>query len=411
MGVDIKMRVDVLINERENKGSTRVRIRKEWIIKYYPHPVLLLGPPGVGKSETVRRVADLLAEGMRLELVEYDGRDVEGDVFLFYDLRLTEVEPSELIGVPREENGYMVYKPPKWAVLFSRHPGVLFLDELTNVQREDVIAVAYKLLDGKAGEVRFHPGVWVVAAGNRPEDSVISRLLPAPLMNRLIRVDFDAPRLDEWISYMNAVYGEWDRRVAAYLGRFPDDFIRPPLDAAETLENFPTPRSWTKLACMLPSISRGDGLNPHGGKGRRRGKHGCRGGADGEAVAALCRGLLGEEVADKFLTFIGNPTPSVAEVIRNPELFDGFSIDQKYIFSVMFAEWLSRRVGERVRAALPLLRHLTRHREMLMFVFSSLREEVKGDFFRVLVKSDRETFFPVFREAGNLIARSVDWGV
>ena len=58
------MRVDVLINERKNKSSTRVRIRKEWIIKYYPHPVLLLGPPGVGKSETVRRVADLLAEGM-----------------------------------------------------------------------------------------------------------------------------------------------------------------------------------------------------------------------------------------------------------------------------------------------------------------------------------------------------------
>jgi hypothetical protein len=90
--------------------------------------------------------------------------------FVYVDLRLTECEPSDLIGIPRDVDSSVQYKPLMWARCLSRSAGVLFLDELTNLQRPDVISACYKLLyDRKAGFTAFHEDVLVVAAGNTPE--------------------------------------------------------------------------------------------------------------------------------------------------------------------------------------------------------------------------------------------------
>ncbi|MBS7287550.1 MAG: ATP-binding protein, partial [Candidatus Freyarchaeota archaeon] len=86
------------------------RISDESLMRLYGETLLLLGPPGVGKSETIRRVAMKLAERKGLNFVEFaDGADVDGDVFLFYDLRLTEVEPSDLLGIPMFEGDYVAF--------------------------------------------------------------------------------------------------------------------------------------------------------------------------------------------------------------------------------------------------------------------------------------------------------------
>jgi hypothetical protein len=57
-----------------------------------------------------------------------------------------------------------------WATLHSASPGLLFLDELTWIQREDVWAIVPALvLDKVAGQTAFHKDCLVVAAGNKPE--------------------------------------------------------------------------------------------------------------------------------------------------------------------------------------------------------------------------------------------------
>ena len=359
-------------------------IRNEWVVDFYPTPLLLLGPPGVGKSETVRRIAEKLAISKGLRFVELDHSNfkevlrTEG-VFVFFDLRLTEVEPSDLLGVPREEDGGITYKPQLWSLCFSKHPGVLFLDELTNVQREDVIAAAYKLLlDRRAGNVRFRDDVWVVAAGNRPEDSSVARLLPAPLMDRVTRVDFGLPKIEEWAEYMNA-NGDWDTRVLAYLKRFPEDFLKPPSEP-ETLENFPTPRSWTRVAQWFP---------------RMRSEN---------SREALCTGNLGVEVGGKFLTFIRNPVPSPEELVQNPKKFKELSLDQKYIFTVVLSNWLREDIRRKTKKAVNLVKVMAEDdREFIMLAMITLPTKERAVFFNELVRADRATFMPIFRDIAQFI--------
>jgi len=170
---------------------------------------------------------------------------------VFVDFRLTETEPSDLIGIPRPENGHVTYKPLKWAVVLSKASGILFLDELNMVQRPDVEAITFKILnDRKVGFVKLSDDVMVVSAGNRPEQNPLARPLACPVMGRLLKIDVRTPSIDEWIKWMNWKYGEdWDRTVAVFLKRFPAFFISSP-GSSRTLEVFPEPR---KLSILLKS--------------------------------------------------------------------------------------------------------------------------------------------------------------
>ena len=85
-----------------------------------------------------------------------------------------ECEPSDLLGIPKEVNGAVSFRPLLWARCLSKCAGLLLLDELTNVSRPDVISASYKLIfDRRAGFVKFHEDVFIIACGNRPEYSAV----------------------------------------------------------------------------------------------------------------------------------------------------------------------------------------------------------------------------------------------
>ena len=101
--------------------------------------VLLLGAPGIGKSETVREVAQEIARREGKEFIEYSD-DVANEIlrnpekyFLLVDFRLSEVEPADLIGIPRvqeiDNKPYVQYVPLLWARCLQASSGILFLDE------------------------------------------------------------------------------------------------------------------------------------------------------------------------------------------------------------------------------------------------------------------------------------------
>ncbi len=301
--------------------------------------VLLLGPPGIGKSVLVKEAAAEIAGASGRILVEYKRQRLDGirleevynqpdKYFVFVDLRLTETEPVDLMGRPitisvagRKQ---LVYHPPQWAVLLNEVPGILFLDELTNVQRPDVLAAAYKLIQDKAaGFTAFHPDVQVVAAGNSPEESSLANLLPAPLLNRVYRIVVELPRIHQWIRWMSANSRNCDEKIFAYLLRFPDDFCRVPREG-ETLEGYPTPRSYTFLAQDLVKA--------------------VETGLDRSAIRALCLAALGNEVGEKVFAFWQNPVPSYEEMLDDPAIFNGLGLDQRYIAVVVIGQGLTNRV-------------------------------------------------------------------
>ncbi|MFW6127960.1 MAG: hypothetical protein ACOC6M_02130 [Halobacteriota archaeon] len=296
------------------KAETKIRTRRT---------VCLLGQTGIGKSESCRRVAQRLADDMNKEFVDYDDDNSANMIlndpsryFVFIDFRLSEVEPSDLLGIPQKDNGAVRYAPLLWAKCLSRCAGILMLDEITNIQRPDVMTAAYKLVyDRRAGFLKFNDDVAIIAAGNRPEESAVANMLPSPLVNRMLLIDVNQPKLEEWQDYMNKNYGDdWDKRTFAFLKRFSNEgyFLKPP-QRTETLEGFPTPRAWTHLSLLMHK-----GVN------------------DRDTLS----GLLGNEVGEKLNIFLMTNV-DIEELIERPEKFHGLNLDGKYMATVMLASWIS----------------------------------------------------------------------
>ena len=100
------------------------------------------------------------------------------------------------------------------------------------------------VLDKIAGFTAFHPDTLIIAAGNRPEDASIVRLIHNPLLNRFKVIRVTGATVDGWMHWMQARYGDnWDKRTYAFLKRFESEgYILKTPPEPEGLENFPTPR-------------------------------------------------------------------------------------------------------------------------------------------------------------------------
>ena len=108
-------------------------------------PVMLWGPPGVGKSSIVRELA--AREGIG-----------------FIDIRLSQREPVDLRGlpVPDRERGVV-----DWLLAgeWPRDPdsrGILLFDELTAADRSLQVAAYELILDRRLGDLYRLPPGWLV---------------------------------------------------------------------------------------------------------------------------------------------------------------------------------------------------------------------------------------------------------
>ena len=146
-------------------------------------PVMMWGPPGVGKSQMVAQVA------------EKHGVPV-------IDIRLSQMEPSDLRGIPFRSGEHVEWAVPAMLPDAERHgvEGILFLDEITSAP-PSVSAAAYQLiLDRRLGEYRVPDGWAIFAAGNRQGDRGVTYSMPAPLANRFSHFEVDV-NLDDWVAW------------------------------------------------------------------------------------------------------------------------------------------------------------------------------------------------------------------
>src|SRR4051794_13889254 len=198
------------------------------VVKTMAHrqSLLLLSPPGVGKSDSVRQAADTAGLPCR-------------------SLLGTQIAPEDVSGIPRIVGERSVFCPPRILLPEQPEPFCLFLDELPACAPDIQKAFYSLLLERRLGEHALPPGTWVVAAGNRVEDRALVRSLSSALVNRVtilhVRVD-----VREWLVWARAsrVRGE----VLSFITFMPEALMRPvPTEPVP----FSTPRSWALLSGAL----------------------------------------------------------------------------------------------------------------------------------------------------------------
>ena len=185
-------------------------------------PVMLWGPPGVGKSQIIAQVAARHAAPM-------------------IDIRLSQMEPSDLRGIPFRVDSGVEWAVPAMLPDAKRHGavGILFLDEITSAP-PSVSAAAYQLiLDRRLGAYEVPDGWAIFAAGNRQGDRGVTYTMPAPLANRFSHFEVEA-NLDDWVAW--AYENHIDERLIGFLRFRPERLFD--FDPAHNPVAFPSPRSW-----------------------------------------------------------------------------------------------------------------------------------------------------------------------
>jgi MoxR-like ATPase len=190
------------------------------------HSLLLLAPPGVGKSELVYAAAREAGLPCR-------------------SLLGTQIAPEDVSGVPRIVGERSVFCPPRLLLPERPEPFCLFLDELPACAPDVQKAFYSLLLERRIGEHALPAGTWVVAAGNRIQDRALVRSMSAALVNRLTILHLAAD-VDEWLAWAAAQRVRAD--IRGYVEAMPDALLRavPPEPAP-----FSTPRAWAALSRAL----------------------------------------------------------------------------------------------------------------------------------------------------------------
>lgn len=246
----------------------------------YHTPVMIWGPPGVGKSQLVAQVA----QEHKVPLI---------------DIRLAQLEPSDLRGIPFRVDEQVEWAVPKMLPDASRHgtTGIMFLDEITSATPA-VSAAAYQLiLDRALGEYRVPDGWVIFAAGNRQGDRGVTYSMPTPLANRFTHYDFDV-NLDDWVLW--AHQNKIDERIIAFLRFRPEllfDFD-PALDPVA----FPTPRSWEFAHRALQKFDTGTVIQANA-------LQACVGNAAGVELVAFIDNLENLGDVDEIVNGVEVPVP------------------------------------------------------------------------------------------------------
>ena len=205
-------------------------------------PMLLIGPPGIGKTQIMEQIAQECEIGLVAYTITHHTRqsavglpfikeeDYDGKTY-----SVTEYTMSEIIA--------SIYRKMKES---GRKEGILFIDEI-NCVSETLAPTMLQFLQGKTFGNQAVPKGWIiVAAGNPPE------------YNKSVR-DFDMVTLDR-VRCMNieadlGVWKEYARErhinsaILSYLELRPDNFYRVEADV-DGLQ-FVTARGWEDLSSLM----------------------------------------------------------------------------------------------------------------------------------------------------------------
>ena len=216
-------------------GDYKIPVEKQ-------RPVLLIGPPGIGKTAIMEQIASELGVGLVSYSMTHHTRQsalglpfITTDEFEGMEYRLSEYTMSEIIG--------SIYKLMKETDV---REGILFLDEI-NCVSETLAPCMLQFLQYKVfGQHRIPKGWIVVTAGNPPEYNKSVREFDIVTWDRLKRIDVE-PDYESWKKY--ASLKNIHPAILTYLSARKKDFYK--IESTVDGRHFVTARGWEDLSEMI----------------------------------------------------------------------------------------------------------------------------------------------------------------
>ena len=223
-------------------------------------PIMLWGPPGVGKSQICQQAAARL--GMN-----------------YVDVRAVMLDPVDLRGIPSvDDQGRTRWNPPVFLPpTDSTEEWLINLEELPTAPPMVQAALYQLALDRKIGEYTLPEGATVIACGNREGDGgVFHRFSPA-LSSRFHHAELEV-NVDAWKEW--AIQNDIAPEVIFFLEYRPD-FLHQ-FDPRSREHSFPCPRTWE----FVSDVTKRNGTIPV------------------EIERNIYVGIIGETVAVEYCAFL-----------------------------------------------------------------------------------------------------------
>lgn len=205
-------------------------------------PILLMGPPGIGKTAIMEQIAKECDVGLVAYTITHHTRQsaiglphIETKIYSGAPVQVTEYTMSEIIA--------SVYECMEQT---GKQEGILFIDEI-NCVSETLAPVMLQFLQNKTfGSHRVPSGWMLVAAGNPPEYNKSVREFDIVTLDRVRKIEIEAD-CDIWMEY--AWTQEVHGAVLSYLSMKKENFYL----VENTVDGkfFVTARGWEDLSEIL----------------------------------------------------------------------------------------------------------------------------------------------------------------
>lgn len=229
-------------------------------------PLMIWGPPGIGKSTFIRNLCEELDIG-------------------FIDIRLAQREPVDIRGlpVPRDDGqgiDWIVSSDwPREDQEGTPAKGIILFDELTAADSTLQVAAYEFILDRRLGQLYKVPDGWyIVAAGNRSSDAAVVRTMSSALANRFCHLELRADSAS-WIEW--ALINNIDHRVIGFIRYMPQRIFSM---AGNKERGWPSPRSWERVAMELEMANENN--------------------LDNDLLNIIVEGLIGEATTIEFMGYL-----------------------------------------------------------------------------------------------------------
>lgn len=216
------------------------------------------GLPDKSKGRTIylppadMPVGDLSGDDLTLELVRPFLEDLAEARINYTELKPQEQLEAILTLASTDMDVDRRYRSHLKAMQPRFQRGIMFLDEI-NRAADDVLQAAFQFVqDREIGQYVLPPGWMLVAAGNYTEGYQTGGFLDGAFLDRFCHIDF--PRgdtsLDDWVSYMHEVHGDDASEVIEFTTS-DVQHLDGKMDGERGFSVQPSRRSWDSVIRVL----------------------------------------------------------------------------------------------------------------------------------------------------------------